>query len=285
MKENKKKRYKIWHSYFANTLKIILGKSYIVETEIEVGRLPLNIDIVVIKKSSTKILKSKNNVKAFNTFNKYNIIEYKSPDDILDIDSFDKLFAYALLYKIKYKISSREFINTYAFVSGDISHIEKYILRNQHKLTKLDDGLYYSNLGFNFYLIKLDELKIDISNFELLLFGKMQDKKSLLNQIFRLKSVDLKNIIDVSKELYPETFKEVIETMGIKEKRKMYKDISKDFISTLGEKKIVQTIGEDKIVRTIGEDKIVRTIGEVKLLKRLVKKFGLKKVKELTAIL
>ncbi len=39
-----------WHSHFANTLKDLLGDDFIVETEIQVGKMPLHIDVVVIKK-------------------------------------------------------------------------------------------------------------------------------------------------------------------------------------------------------------------------------------------
>lgn len=56
---------------------------------------PLQIDLLIIKKvKNEKII---NEIGQF--FKQYNVFEYKSPEDELDIDVFFKVIAYALLYK------------------------------------------------------------------------------------------------------------------------------------------------------------------------------------------
>ncbi|MEW6620572.1 MAG: hypothetical protein AB1422_14745, partial [bacterium] len=71
---------KKWHPYFSNVLKHLLEpKGFSVETEVEVGKMPLRIDIVVIKKGKDADVKSLPLV--FQSFTDYNVIEYKSPGD------------------------------------------------------------------------------------------------------------------------------------------------------------------------------------------------------------
>lgn len=56
---------------------------------------PLEIDLLVIKKTSDVQVANK----IGRIFRKYNIFEYKSPEDSLNIDAFYKAGAYAGLYK------------------------------------------------------------------------------------------------------------------------------------------------------------------------------------------
>lgn len=57
---------------------------------------PLSIDLLVIKKNGDARIK--NEIRKF--FRKYNLMEYKSPEDKLDINTIYKANAYASLYKV-----------------------------------------------------------------------------------------------------------------------------------------------------------------------------------------
>ena len=65
------------------------------EKEYNLNTKPLEIDLLVIKKD--KDVRTANEIGWI--FRGYNILEYKSPDDSLDIDAFYKAGAYASLYK------------------------------------------------------------------------------------------------------------------------------------------------------------------------------------------
>ncbi len=65
------------------------------ESEHNLNKKPLEIDLLVIKKKPS--VQISNEIGTF--FQGHNIIEYKSPDDSLDIDVFYKSGAYASLYK------------------------------------------------------------------------------------------------------------------------------------------------------------------------------------------
>ena len=65
------------------------------EREFQLTRGPLSIDLLIIKKLTDEKIENQ----IGNIFRRYNIVEYKSPDDELSIDVFYKTQAYACLYK------------------------------------------------------------------------------------------------------------------------------------------------------------------------------------------
>lgn len=92
-----------WHSGFvaAMDLELSLNRADLIyEREYNLNTKPLEIDLLVIKKDR--------NVRISNEigriFQGHNILEYKSPEDHLNIDTFYKSIAYACLYKAYGKI-------------------------------------------------------------------------------------------------------------------------------------------------------------------------------------
>ena len=95
MEENRRIK---WHPGFYGALEFELREyreQLIFESEHELSKEPLKMDFLVIKNDNgLKIKQSFGRL-----FRKYNIIEYKSPDDQLSIDQFYKTIGYACLYK------------------------------------------------------------------------------------------------------------------------------------------------------------------------------------------
>lgn len=87
-----------WHPAFYAGLRIELeedAENLIFDTEYQLGKKPMQVDVLVVKKNGD-IPVRKNIGKIFR---KYNIIEYKSPEDSLSIDDFYKVYGYACFYK------------------------------------------------------------------------------------------------------------------------------------------------------------------------------------------
>lgn len=87
-----------WHPGFVAAMNLEFAKNrdaLVFEKEYNLNIKPLEIDLLVIKKEST--VQIENEIGAF--FLGHNIMEYKSPEDHLDIDTFYKVLAYAGLYK------------------------------------------------------------------------------------------------------------------------------------------------------------------------------------------
>ncbi|MEW6095342.1 MAG: hypothetical protein AB1567_02270 [bacterium] len=248
---------KKWHSYFSNILKHLLEpKGFKVDTEVEIGKMPLKIDIVVIKKTKDADVKSLPLV--FQSFTDYNVIEYKSPTDRFRRDDFDRLFAYVLLFKIKEGIHWRRQINVYAIVSGDIKGIGDYIRRNGHELAKIKDGFYLADFGFNFYLIQLDRLEVVEENYGLILFTSGESIKKLAKKMSSkgkdILEIDLAELIETGLYLHPEEFEEEVELMP--QTLADRPDIIGKLADIVGVDKFIQGIGKERLLRSLGEEEV-----------------------------
>lgn len=94
-----------WHPAFCSAVKLELieNKADLDYTnEYNLNSKPIQIDLLVIKKS--RDVEIKNEIGKI--FRGHNIMEYKSPEDSLNVDTFIKVIAYACLYK-----ASEEHIN------------------------------------------------------------------------------------------------------------------------------------------------------------------------------
>ena len=93
-----KKKLLQWHPAFFAGLQIELeedAENLIFDNEFQLGKKPMAVDVLVVKKN--KDLPVRKNIGQI--FKKYNIIEYKSPEDSLTIDDFYKVYGYACIYK------------------------------------------------------------------------------------------------------------------------------------------------------------------------------------------
>lgn len=87
-----------WHPAFVAAMDLELGenrKDLVFEKEYNLNSKPLEIDLLVIKKETGAQIVNE----IGKLFRGHNIMEYKSPRDHLDIDTFYKVGAYASLYK------------------------------------------------------------------------------------------------------------------------------------------------------------------------------------------
>ena len=87
-----------WHPGFVAAMNLEFSKDrqgLIFEKEYNLNTKPLEIDLLVIKKDTSVRIGNEIGV----MFRGHNIMEYKSPEDALDIDAFYKAGAYASLYK------------------------------------------------------------------------------------------------------------------------------------------------------------------------------------------
>lgn len=87
-----------WHSGFVAAINLELSANradLVYEREYNLNTKPLEIDLLVIKKDSS--IQISNEIGRL--FLGHNILEYKSPEDHLNIDTLYKISAYACLYK------------------------------------------------------------------------------------------------------------------------------------------------------------------------------------------
>ena len=87
-----------WHPAFCTSMELELmenEEALLYDREHNLGSEPLQIDLLIIRKEPHETIK--NEIGAI--FLGHNIVEFKSPDDGMNIDTFYKVLAYACLYK------------------------------------------------------------------------------------------------------------------------------------------------------------------------------------------
>ena len=87
-----------WHPAFCAAIELEFREDKRIlryEREYNLSKMPLRIDLLVIKKSPDETIK--NEIGDF--FKGNNIMEFKSPDDEVNIDTFYKVLSYACMYK------------------------------------------------------------------------------------------------------------------------------------------------------------------------------------------
>lgn len=135
-----------WHQAFYANIQIefedILDK-LIFENEHHLGTQPKRIDVLIIKKDDdTPITKNIGRI-----FRKYNIIEYKSPDDYLSINDYYLVYGYACLYKSDEtkdrKIPIEEITLTLVsrkYPKKLVNHLKKV---HNYDVQLIENGIYY----------------------------------------------------------------------------------------------------------------------------------------------
>ena len=87
-----------WHLGFCSAAELELIEN---KTELEfireynIGKEPLRIDLLIIKKRPGAVIKNE----IGSIFKQHNLLEYKSPDDGFSIDDYYKAIGYACIYK------------------------------------------------------------------------------------------------------------------------------------------------------------------------------------------
>lgn len=135
-----------WHPAFCAGMQIELeeeNKALIFEREHQLGRKPKQIDLLIIKKVGTHSIRK--NIGRL--FRKYNIVEYKSPKDSLNVDDFYKVYGYACFYKSDVgstdSIPVEELTLSFACHKYPKELIRHLSEKRKYQVRKIEDGIYY----------------------------------------------------------------------------------------------------------------------------------------------
>lgn len=206
-----------WHPGFVAAMNLELTENrdaLIFEKEYNLNTKPLEVDLLVIKKDASVHIQNE----IGELFKVYNIMEYKSPKDHLDIDTFYKTIAYACLYK-----SYGEYVNereaddiTVSIVretrpEGLFQYFEKHgiLVANPHH------GIYHILGGvlFSAQIIVTRELDRETHIWLRVLSEKVeeQDMRKLLEHIRQLRKKFEREFADAVLEVSVRANKQILE--------------------------------------------------------------------------
>ncbi len=207
-----------WHPGFVAAMNLEFSENrddLIFEPEYNLNTKPLEIDLLVIKKQSDISLK--NEIGTF--FRGHNIIEYKSPGDHLDIDTFYKSMAYAALYKSYGRTLD-------AIKADDVTvtliretkpqGLFQQLKKHNFQITNPSNGIYYidGKLLFSLQIIATAELdkKEHVWLSSLSASLQKQDMKELFDRIQQLETRFDRELADSILEVSVDANKEVLES-------------------------------------------------------------------------
>ena len=111
-----------WHPAFCSAMELEFRenkKDLIYVRELNLGKMPLKIDFLVIRKKTETAIKNK----IGDFFLGDNIFEYKSPGNALDAGTFYKALSYAYLYEAEAREGDHIILTLYAEMCLNISYL------------------------------------------------------------------------------------------------------------------------------------------------------------------
>lgn len=191
-----------WHPGFVAAMNLELCQNrddLIFEKEHNLNTKPLVIDLLIIRKDSSVHIA--NEIGSF--FRGHNIIEYKSPEDHLDIDVFYKVGAYASLYKSYGKtLDERKADDITVSIVRETKPegLFRYFKEHGYRVLNPEGGIYYveGEVLFPTQIIVTKELDIEKHTWLRVLSENVEEKDvvRLLDRIKGLTKKDDKDMAD-----------------------------------------------------------------------------------------
>lgn len=208
-----------WHPGFVAAMNLELAKNrddLIFVKEYNLNTKPLEVDLLVIKKD--KSVATDNEIGAI--FRGHNIVEYKSPQDHLDIDTFYKVGAYAGLYKSYGEtVDSIKADDITVSLVRDAKPVElfRYFEKHEYTITTPYCGVYYIEgmVLFPTQIIVTKELERDAHIWLKVLSDRIgkQDMEELLKRISRLTEQGDRELADSVLQVSAQVNREVLEEL------------------------------------------------------------------------
>lgn len=193
-----------WHPGFVAAMDMELSRNrekLKLESEHNLNRKPLEIDLLVIKKEPYEEIHNE----IGKLFRGHNIMEYKSPSDTININTLYKVTSYACLYKSYETVTEtvKENDITISIVrETKPEKLFKYFKENNVEVTMPYKGIYYINWIplFPIQIIATRELEQDKHMWIKALTDKMEKE-------------DMEKLIEKSSEISNEHEKELVESI------------------------------------------------------------------------
>ena len=179
------------------------GQGIDIQTEVEVSRLPLRVD-VIIRIATQQALLAIQSVTPFWFFLIHNILEFKGPGDPLTIWEYDRILARARLYRSTHKVFFFELTLTMICAQTP----RKVLSHPKLGFERIRSGYYFSDpRGLNVYLIAINELPTVRVNYSLLLFASSQVKlQEVIKEIVITENVEQ---LEYAYRMHPKLTKEI----------------------------------------------------------------------------
>jgi len=228
----------------------------LIQTQVEVSRLPRTMDVLVIIEQTDYLLKVRLET-PFGHFRVHNQIEFKGKNDPLTIHGYHLIRGRAHLYLGEKEISASEMTVTIISSRKPIN-----VLRycpDDVRWEEIAVGHYVSTDILPVHLIVINELPIEPKNYPLLLFAS--SKKKFRQFLERIVKEDNSAYIYYAYRIDPELTKEVLEVAGKSSSYRknlefIAKDIGEELIPFLSKEKMLKHMTpEERLIGLTSEER------------------------------
>ncbi len=242
---------------FSQFIRSLLSNSISFRDHYKVGELPLEIDMILHYKDSTKLnTLIENGLGAIASIfkfsdKKYIVGEYKSKNDNHKRKIIFKLQAYRFLF------IDRE-LKKNPMIDKDITSLlilTKKMDDYMYPVRKMDKGIYSLKTEPEIYVIVINELEIKPSNYGLLNFSTDDKLLEFIGEIIKSKDSIAEQFISFAYIYNYKEFKMVVTQENLDEF-----DIAAP-IRDFGIKKAIDQIGLDEVIAAVGLDEVIATVG------------------------
>jgi hypothetical protein len=225
-----------------------------VEDRLKVGKLPLEIDLIVNRKSKEQSKASWTLPRLFKYFRRYNVLELKTEQKPLAPGDLLKLQAYVWLYMEKHEIYSVAEVSATVIAHHLTSAVIAVLPALGYK--RIRKGIYKRQYSaFATYLISIEDLPDERVPEELKVFSNPQRREQAF--LASLGKKEKRPIMDALNDLYES---EVSKLMGFYDAKP----------STV--RKYVNAIGKEKVVAALSKDDLIAALSKKDLLSALSEK-------------
>lgn len=260
-----------WDTHFAETMAIWLPKYNLkVETKVKLGKMLLESDLIVIKKTDAEPLWEKHPV--WKHFTDYNIIEFKSVSDKFEQYDLGKLIIYGFAYQERKKLAIDADISLWLILPEITPLLKKILNKHGEKLIKIGERLYKGKVFFPLFILEYKDLPVNTDYYGLNIFTKKIDRTTA-NQIIE-SNIDktlLDEYIKVLGIFHLETLKEVMNMLTLKQVKKGQRELLEIIIKKIGKEGIIDIVGENELINELGKEKVIRALGKEEVIKTLGK--------------
>jgi len=234
----------------------------------KVGKLPLEIDAVVVSSKREWTPDFTKFPRLFDYFRQYNIIEVKTEQDRLKIDDVPKLLAYGWLYMAKKQLTNVPQVTVTALVHHLTVAVKTALPQFGFEL--ISKGIYRRDADMVAYVIIFSELPEELIPEELRAFSDPEKRRKTL--LACLGDYEKAPIAETIFDLYESEVKKLMPKMREEALMRILSFVPpKNFVAALGDKRVIAEIGEKKVLAMLGEEKILAALDDKKVVAALLK--------------
>lgn len=241
-----------WHPILTQLLRQFYGDRLEIQEEVNLGELPLRVDLVLIKRAPGVVLPY-----PFNHLGDVTLLSYKGPEDTASQVDLRQLEIYALLYQDRFNLPRRSDLTLWLVASKFARQLSQRDGAHLTRAQMVGAGVRTGKLdGFPTCLVNLNELPIEMATWPLVMVSRGPSERQLVRYFLEHQSeldhywrqVERLHASSLLKEITMPELNHRLREGGFKDFNEYYEVLLKltgskqNLVKLLGEKEVAQAL-------------------------------------------